>query len=75
MLAGKQRGVKFFIYTANRPRRRKMRLIKVNAKCRQKMTCKGTLQLLFIRVRDLRVFSHVGIFNLTLFSVLSPVYT
>jgi hypothetical protein len=53
--------------------RKKIRLIKGNAKCRhlKKLTCKGTLRRVFIRVYRLaivisnllRTFSHVGIFN------------
>ncbi len=51
--------------------RRKIRLIEGNAKCRclKKLTCKGTLRQVFIRVyrpeiaNFLRTFSHVDIFN------------
>jgi hypothetical protein len=52
--------------------RRKIRLKEGNAKCRQlkKLTCKGTLRQVFIRVYR---FSHVGIFDPALESVLSCV--
>jgi hypothetical protein len=60
---------------------RKIRHIDVNAKCRhlKKLTCKGTLRHVFIRVyrlvlaNFLRAFSQIGIFNPALWSVLSPV--
>jgi hypothetical protein len=56
-------------------------LIGVNAKCRhlQKLTSKGTLRQVFIRVyrlelaNFLRTFSHVGIFDQAVWSGLSPV--
>ncbi len=61
--------------------RRKIRLIEVNAKFRhlKKLTCKGTLRQVFIRVyrleiaNFLRIFSHVGIFDHAKWSVHSPV--
>jgi hypothetical protein len=63
------------------PNRRKIRLIEVNAKCPHLkiLTCNGTLRQVFTRVyrleiaNFLRTFSHVGIFNPALCSVLSPV--
>jgi hypothetical protein len=59
---------------------RKIRLIEVNAKMRhlKKLTCKGTLRQVFIRVyrlemaNFLRTFRHVGIFNQALWFVLTP---
>jgi hypothetical protein len=56
-------------------------LIEVNAKCRHliKLTCKGTLRQVFIKVyrleivNFLRTFSHVGIPTPALWSVLPPV--
>jgi hypothetical protein len=51
-------------------KRRKIRLIKVNAKCRhlKKIICKGTLRQVFIMLHGLEIenflytFSHVGIY-------------
>ncbi len=58
--------------------RRKIRLMEGNAKCRhlKKLTCNGTLLQVFVRVyrleiaNFLRTFSHVGMFNQALGSVL-----
>ncbi len=63
--------------SAHRLPRRKKRLIEGNAKCHHltKITCKGTLRQVFIRVYRLEIanflctFSHVGIFNPALVSV------
>jgi hypothetical protein len=68
------------LYTGNRIKIR-VRLIEVNAKCRNLKiwAWKGTLRQVFIRVYRLemaiflRTFSHVGIFNPGMWSVLSPV--
>ncbi len=64
-----------------RLRHRRIRFIEDDANCRhqQKFTCKGTLRQVFIKVYRLEIanflctFSHVGIFNPALGSVLSCV--
>ncbi len=63
------------ILTAPPSKRRKIRVIEGNAKCRhlKKLTCKGTLRQMLSEFIDWKEqFSHVGIFNPALVCCSSP---